>query len=114
MHELSITQDMINVVVDQAEKSGAKKVRRVRLALGELSSVTEESVNFYFEALSKGTIAEGAELIFRTVPATYRCHQCQEQFSGEEDRLTCPRCGGSQISLSGGNDIMVESIEAEA
>ncbi|GFP21729.1 hydrogenase nickel incorporation protein HypA/HybF [Candidatus Hakubella thermalkaliphila] len=114
MHEFSITQDMINVVVDQAKKSGARKVKRVSLALGELSSVTEESVNFYFQALSKGTIAEGAELIFRTVPATYRCHQCQEQFSGEEDRLTCPRCGGSQISLVEGNDILVESIEAEA
>lgn len=114
MHEFSITQDMINVVIEQAEKRGAKKVKRVSLALGELSSVTEESVSFYFEALSKGTIAEGAELVFRTIPAAYRCHQCQEQFSGEEDRLTCPRCGGSQVSLVGGNDVLVESIEAEA
>lgn len=114
MHEFSITQDMINVVIEQAEKRGARKVKRVSLALGELSSVTEESVSFYFEALSKGTIAEGAELVFRTIPAAYRCHQCQEQFFGEEDRLTCPRCGGSQVSLVGGNDILVESIEAEA
>jgi hydrogenase nickel incorporation protein HypA/HybF len=64
MHELGITEQMLTVALEQASKSGISKITRINLILGETSAISSESVQFYFDPLSKGTPAQGAELCF--------------------------------------------------
>ena len=70
MHELGITEQMLTVALEQASKSGIGKITRINLILGEVSGVSSDSIQLYFDPLSKGTPAQEAELCFQ--PASGR------------------------------------------
>ena len=65
MHELGITEQMLTVALEQASKSGVSKIKRINLILGETSDISSDSVQLYFDSISKGTPAQGAELCFQ-------------------------------------------------
>jgi len=113
MHELAITQSMLDIVLEQAEKVRAKKVSRINLTVGEMSGFVEECVQFYFNFLVKGTLAEGATLSFTTIPAKARCRGCGKDFALKEFDWTCPHCGDNSIEIIAGKELLVESIEVE-
>ena len=113
MHELAIAQSMLDIVLEQTKKAGAKKVSRINLTVGELSGFVEESVQFYFDFLVKGTLAEGATLAFTATPARARCRHCGKAFELEEFDWTCPHCGDNNIEIIAGKELFVESIEVE-
>ncbi len=113
MHELSITQTLLDIVLEQAAANDAQRVGQVRLVIGEMSGIADESVRFYFELLSKGTIAEGACLAVRRVPATARCRECGERFAFDRLSWVCPTCGAVQIEIVEGKEMHLESLEVE-
>ncbi len=113
MHELAITQSMLELVLEQAKEAGAKKVEKINLIIGEMSGYVEDSVRFYFDFLSKETIAEGAALSFTMVPATARCRNCGKVFKVKEFDWVCPNCSQTSLEITGGKELRVESIEVE-
>lgn len=113
MHELSITQEMVKIVVEQAEKSNISKITKINLVVGELTGYAGESIQFYFDFISKETLAEGAELVFRKIKGTLKCLNCEESFELPEFNYICPYCHSDRVNLSGGNELFVESIEGE-
>jgi len=113
MHELAITQSMLDLVLEQAKKAGASEVRKINLVVGEMSGVVEECVQFYSDFLSKGTIAEGAALSFVKVPPQARCRNCDKLFELKEFEWDCPDCGSNSLEIVGGKELFVESIEVE-
>ena len=113
MHELAITQSMLDLALEQAEKVGAKEVGRINLVIGEMCGVVEDCVQFYFDFLSKGTIAEGAALSFTMVPTMARCRGCDKLFELKEFDWTCPYCQGNSSEIIAGKELFVESIEVE-
>jgi hydrogenase nickel incorporation protein HypA/HybF len=113
MHELSITQSMLNLVLEQAEKAGAKEVGKINLVIGEMTGVVSDCVQFYFDFLSKGTLAEGAALAFEIIPTQARCRVCAKNFELKEFDWTCPYCHGNNMEIVAGKELFVESIEVE-
>jgi hydrogenase nickel incorporation protein HypA/HybF len=113
MHELSITKDMLDLVLEQAEKAEAKEVRKINLVIGEMTGVVDECVQFYFGFLSKDTLAEGAILVFTMVPTKARCRVCDKSFELKEFDWICPYCQGKSIEIIAGKELFVESIEVE-
>lgn len=111
MHEMSVTESMIGVVLRHAEKNHATKVTRINIVLGELSTVVPESVQFYFDIIGKDTIAEGAELNFRRTKLIAKCNGCGEEFEVVEYDFTCPACSGTKTEIISGREFQVESIE---
>jgi hydrogenase nickel incorporation protein HypA/HybF len=112
MHELSITQGILSVVLETARQNGSQPVTAVDLVIGDMSSIADDSVQFYFDILSRNTLAAGAKLRFRREPATARCWDCGYQFSASLPlRADCPNCGGSRLRVTGGREFYVESIE---
>lgn len=101
---------MLDIVLEQAQKTGARKVETIKLVIGELSGFVEEAVRFYFDFLAKDTIAEGATLTFTTVSPQARCRRCNKIFKLKEFDWTCPDCGISDIEITSGREIFVESI----
>jgi hydrogenase nickel incorporation protein HypA/HybF len=113
MHELSITQSMLDLVLKQAEEAGAEKVGKISLVIGEMTGVAARSVRFYFDFLSKGTPAEGAALDFKVIPTTAKCQNCHKEFELGEFDWTCPHCQSNNIEITGGKELFVESIEVD-
>ena len=113
MHELSITQSLFDIVLEQAKQSRAKKVICIKLVIGDMTGVVGDSVRFYLDFLSKDTIAEGARLNIEVVPTKARCRKCEKIFELGEFSWNCPGCGGSGLEIIGGTELFVESIEVE-
>ena len=114
MHELSVTQGVLDIALEAARDAGATRITAIDLVVGDLSSVVDDSVQFYFDFLSKGTPAEGALLRFQRRPAQATCRDCGHVFTAQVPlTLHCPACGGPHLSVSGGREFRVESIEVD-
>lgn len=113
MHELPVTESVLRIVLDHAQRAGARRVVRVNLLLGELSSILGDSVQFYWDLIAEGTLAEGAELCFQRVPAELRCLACGVTFPLDQGDWLCPACGSAQVKVANGDQFLVESIEVE-
>lgn len=113
MHELAITQNMLDLVLEHAQKAGAREVSRINLVIGEMTGIVEECVQFHFKFLGKGTIAEKAALSFTTVPMKVRCRGCGKSFELEESDSACPDCQGNSLEIIAGKELFVESIEVD-
>ncbi len=113
MHELSVTENVVRIAVENAEEHGAKRIKQINLVVGELSSIVDDSVQFYFDIISKGTIAEGAKLFFRRMPAECICTMCAKTFEPEPGTYRCPFCGGQGKVTNAGMEFYVDSIEVD-
>ena len=113
MHELAITQDMFDLVMEQSDKAGAKKIGKINLVIGEMTGVVGECVQFYFNFISKDTPAEGATLSVRTIPPQAQCRDCGKSFEFKEFNWSCPFCHGNSLEITAGKELFVESIEVE-
>lgn len=110
MHELSLSSAVLATVIKHAE---GRRVTVVNLRIGQLRQVVPDSLEFYFEFVSRGTVCEGARLEQELVPAVLRCEPCQRQWELELPAFRCPFCGGSEVSVRSGQEFQVESIEVE-
>ena len=100
-------------LLEQAGEAQAERVAKINLVIGEASGIAEESVEFYFELLSKDTIASGAVLSFKRISGQARCRNCGKLFIPQELGWSCPDCQGSNVEVVAGNEFYVESIEVK-
>jgi hydrogenase nickel incorporation protein HypA/HybF len=113
MHELPVTEQIVAIVLDHARKAKAERVLKINLVVGELSSFVGESIQFYFDILSKGSEAENASISISRIPARARCQACKEEFNPAGMNWVCPACGGPIEEILGGREFYIESIEVE-
>ncbi len=113
MHELSVTESILSIALDAAQKEGASRVTQIYLVLGRLSSIVDDSVQFYWDAISQGTICEGATLHFERVPARLACLDCGSTYQLDGDLEPCPKCHGSHVKVIAGEEFRMDSIEVE-
>jgi hydrogenase nickel incorporation protein HypA/HybF len=109
MHELALTQNIIDIALREAE---SRRITEINLVIGELSSVVEESIRFCFEVMSKDTPAEGARICVKKVAAAIRCPGCFRTYGLEMEGL-CPACGKRGGEVTAGREFYLESIEVE-
>lgn len=116
MHELSIMQSILNIVLEYAEKNNAKKVTKINLVIGELSGFIPEWMQTYFDFVSEGTIAHKAEVTIEWVPALIKCKECGKEFklTKESIEFYCPDCGfGAPVEIMSGKEYNLKSIEVD-
>ena len=113
MHEYAVTESIVEIVCRHAAAAGASQVRRIQLVIGEFATIVDESVQFYFDFISQGTVAQGAELTFRRVNVEVQCGACGHTWQPESADWTCPRCGAAQARVQAGREFYIESIEVE-
>lgn len=112
MHEMSITQSLLEVALAEAAKSGARRITAINIKIGALTGVVEESVAMYLDFLAKDTPAEGARLVATAMPVTAHCAACDITFPVEDLVFVCPRCGGMAQVVTG-RELFIESLEIE-
>jgi hydrogenase nickel incorporation protein HypA/HybF len=113
MHELAVTQSILKIALDHAEKANARRITDLHIVVGELSSMVDDSVQFYWDIIAKDTIAEGATLRFRRVPAQLQCMTCFHTYRPTDQELICPQCGGVGAKIIAGEEFALESIDVE-
>jgi len=113
MHELSVTENVLEIALKHAESSKAIKVLRVNLVIGQLSSIIDDSVEFYWDSITEGTLCENSALTFRRLPAIFQCLNCGSRFNLSEELTTCPQCKGNKTQMISGDEFYVDSIEIE-
>ncbi|MBN1265442.1 MAG: hydrogenase maturation nickel metallochaperone HypA [Anaerolineales bacterium] len=113
MHELAITESILNISLRHAEKADAAVITDLFLVIGDLSSIVDDSVQFYWDIVSRGTIAEGALLHFKRIPVTMSCTDCGTEYEPDTETMSCPNCGGRQPLIITGEEFFLESITVE-
>jgi hydrogenase nickel incorporation protein HypA/HybF len=113
MHEFSITQSILSIVLEKAEEAQASKVSKINLVIGELAGIVDDCVEFYFSFLSKDTAAAGAVLSFHRPQAQLSCRNCGAVFLPTNGSWSCPGCREPNVDIISGRELYVESIEVE-
>ena len=114
MHELSVVDSILKVVLKHAALNKVEKVVGVGLRIGELSDLVDEWVQHYFDYLSKDTVAAGAVLKIERSPVIFRCEKCKGEFNvnpREVEKIACPSCGGEQVAFVSGREFYIKDIE---
>lgn len=113
MHELSVAQNILDIVQQSVPKDELADVRIVRLKLGMFSGVVADSLDFCFSAISAETPLAKARLEFEHIPFVVKCHQCQKTFENDIGFVVCPECGGVETAVLSGRELQVTEIELE-
>ena len=113
MHEMSIAQSLLDIILQESGNHQVNRVVSVALRVGELSSVETESLRFCFDLIAQGTIVEGAELQIERVPVTCRCEGCGTEFTVEHLLFICPSCGSRRVEVLSGRELNIQSLEVE-
>jgi hydrogenase nickel incorporation protein HypA/HybF len=110
VHELSLSSAIVNTVEKHA---GGRRVALVSVRVGRLRQVVPDTLEFYFEFVSRGTVCEGAQLELEVVEAALRCESCEHGWELDVPAFRCPECGSGEVSIGSGQEFEVESIEIE-
>ena len=113
MHELSIMQSALSMALDQAQQAGAVRVHTIRLRIGALSGVVPDALEFAFEVLTPGTLAEGSQLAIERVPARFWCRTCTQEFQSDDMFAECPGCHRVSGELRAGREMELASLEID-
>ncbi len=113
MHELPVTQSILEIALRHAREAEAARITDIHLVIGELSSIVDDSVQFYWDMISENTIAEGARLHFRRVPIEILCQDCEQRYTPNDIDISCPSCGSVRVKILSGEEFFVEAIDIE-
>jgi hydrogenase nickel incorporation protein HypA/HybF len=108
MHELGLCEDIVDAVTRRA---GDRPVARVRIRVGALHHVHPEAFEQSFALAAAGTVADGARAELVLVPVTARCRGCGAVIEATEPVLGCASCGAVELDHSGGDEVLLESLE---
>lgn len=113
MHELPFVESILKITLEHAERAQAQRVLALDIVVGQMASIVDDSVQFYWDMLSQDTLAEGAELRFKRIPAVYHCWDCGHEYQLDGEHLACPQCGSARVQLVQGDEFRLESIDIE-
>jgi len=113
VHELSLSNGMLDIIQRQALEQRFARVRVVRLEIGALSCVEPDALAFCFESVTRGSVAEGAALDIVTVAGDAWCWDCEAGVSLFRRGEACARCGGYRLQVRNGEQIRLKELEVE-
>ncbi|HIE05837.1 MAG TPA: hydrogenase maturation nickel metallochaperone HypA [bacterium (Candidatus Stahlbacteria)] len=113
MHELSVTESILRIVLKQIDRSSCHKIKEVGIVIGQMSSFIPDCIEYYFNFLSRGTAAEGANLKFNIIKPSILCRHCDQEMEIDDPFMTCPVCGNADTRLVSGRECYVEYIEVD-
>ena len=113
MHELAVTQSILDLSLRHAGEAGAKRITGINLVIGQFSSIVDDSVQFYWDIIARETIAQGAVLHFNRIPGEMTCGSCGHAFRPGDETFECPSCSSALVRITKGEEFLVDSIDVE-
>ena len=105
---------IVDVVTESVAAYPGATVKEVRLRVGALSAVVEDSLKFCWGITTEGTPLAGSKLVVRIMPVVIHCAKCavEEELEGVQS-FRCPRCGEPAGELRQGRELEIEAIEID-
>lgn len=113
MHELSLAENVLQIIEDAAQVQGFTRVKTVVLEIGRLAAVEPQAMAFCFDAVTRGSCAEGAALEIVELPGAGWCAGCATTVAITDLLAACPHCGGYRVNPTGGTGMRVRELEVE-
>ena len=120
MHELSIAQNILDIIDETFSKDTSfkhknkyKKLHEVKIQIGELIAIVPESLQFYYDCLIENTPYNNSKLMIEILPVHLRCRNCKYQFSTKEYFFICPQCQSSDLEIIQGNELKIVYLEVD-
>jgi len=113
MHELSVTECILEIALRHGRENHAKKITDIYLVIGDLSAIIDESVEFYWGIISDNTIARDARLHFKHIHAKFKCNNCNVEYHPAESQIFCPKCNSTNVQVIAGDEFFLEAIEID-
>jgi hydrogenase nickel incorporation protein HypA/HybF len=113
MHEMSLAEDVLQLIEDSAQVQNFSRVKTVWLEIGQLAGVEVEAMKFCFDAVVRDSIAQDTSLVIIEIPGQARCLHCAEVVHVKALFDACPKCGSHQVQVTGGNQMRVKELEVE-
>ncbi|SPF79383.1 hydrogenase maturation nickel metallochaperone HypA [Pseudoprimorskyibacter insulae] len=111
MHEMSLCEGIRTVIEDSARANGFTKVRSIRVEIGKFAGVEKPALEFAFDVVMRGSVAEGARLEMIDLPGKALCYDCVEEVEIETRLSPCPKCGGGKLMPNGGDEMRIKDLE---
>ena len=113
MHELPVTQSILEITLRHARQANAQRVTGIYLNIGQLATLVDDSIQFYWEIIAKDTIAEKAVIHFNRIAAVLQCMICAEKYTPDGQELRCPNCGSVGAKVISGEEFSIEAIDVD-
>ena len=110
MHELGILSALVHTVEGIVQDEGLTEVEKIVIEVGELSGIVPRYIEQCYPAAVYKTFMEKTALELVVVPGIVKCRGCGRVFNAEANNLLCPDCGGQDLEILGGNDMIVSEI----
>ena len=115
MHEYSIVEGVLDSVIPAAEKAGADRIVCVRLRVGDMTEVVQESLDFMWGICceQRDPMVEGCRLEVEYVYPRSACLKCGHEFEHDRFHLKCPECGSASTMLLSGRELEIASMDVD-
>ena len=113
MHELSITEHILDYALKKAREEGASRIRTIHLCIGPLRGIVPECIQVYLDMLAENTIAEGAQIEAEFLPVKVRCRDCGGEGAITPHHLECPHCQSLRLQILSGKEFYIKSLEVD-
>ena len=113
MHELNNIQSILNQAILDAHENKFARITSLHIAIGELSELDSTTIQQDWRQLSRGTLAEHAQLHIRLIAAELQCMACFSKYQPVAKKILCPYCGSVGAKILTGEECHLESVEAE-
>ncbi len=113
MHELGITQSIVEIAEKTARDQKAEKVLSVTIEIGELSGVIPDAVEFCYEACTQESLLAGSRLVINYIPGLGKCNDCQADVKMDNMTFNCSSCGSYSLQRIQGEELNIKEVEIE-
>lgn len=113
MHELPIAESILEIAVRHGQQAQAVRVTDLYLVIGQLSSIVDDSIQFYWDIISRDTMCEGAVLHFERISAQLLCLDCGHSYGFQHELSACPACNSIRVKITAGEEFQLQSIAVE-
>ncbi len=113
MHELSIIQQVAEIVLAEMPQHNLQSISKISLRIGAMRQVVPEALRFAFDCLRPGTPMESARLLIEMVPVRGKCRHCQNEYPVDNWLDPCPECGDGNMEIVAGKELEIIEIEGE-
>ena len=114
MHEITLSQRALEIIEQQAQQAGARRVTGVWLKVGAFSCVEASALTFCFELVCRGTLAEGCELHIEEQQAECWCEHCQQYVTLLSSKVQrCTQCQRTGLRIVADDGMQIQRLEIE-
>ena len=114
MHELGLAQSLLEYLEKAAQEHHLKNIKSVTLKIGKMRQIVPETLQFLFQTLAEGTIADQANLIIDVLPVRVYCAHCDRQFTLQHHKYVCPTCGNTSLKWISGKEIIIDHMTGDS